>query len=179
MKKYIAIIGFLILFASIAYAQEDGYSDKIEEAIINCNNCNVCPDGKVIENGKICVYFFWVQGCPHCAEEKPFLEELKKKYPNLQIYDFEVSSSQENVNLWKEVCEKYAVQPYGVPMTFVGNRAFIGFINRGFFSNSTKVPTSDSTLPFLTSLGITLACVFGIVIVVLFVAKKIKIKVKK
>ncbi len=179
MKKYIAIISFLILFASLAYAQETGYSDKIEEAIVNCTNCNVCPDGRVIDKGKICLYFFWGQGCPHCAEEKPFLEELKKRYPNLQVYDFEVYYNQDNVNFWKEVCKKYNVQPYGVPMTFVGNKVFIGFANRGFFSNSTKVPTSYFILPFLTTSGITLACVFGIALAVFFIAKKVKIKVKK
>jgi len=178
MKKQLVIIGFLILFTSVAYAQETGYSDKIEKAIVNCTNCNVCPDGKVIDNGKVCVYFFWGQGCPHCAEEKPFLEELKKKYPNIQVYDFEVYYSQENMNFWKEVCQKYGVQPYGVPMTFIGNKVFAGFAKRELFSNSTKVPSSDFVLPFSTALGITLACVFGIVVTVFFITKKVKIKVK-
>ncbi|MEM5782671.1 MAG: thioredoxin family protein, partial [Candidatus Aenigmatarchaeota archaeon] len=95
MKKLIVITCILVLF-TLAYAQEIGYDDKIEETIANCKNCNICPDGKVIEQGKICVYFFFGQGCPHCAEEKPFLEEMKNKYPQLEIYDFEVYYNQEN-----------------------------------------------------------------------------------
>lgn len=179
MKKYMVIIGFLILFATVAYAQEIGYSDKIEEAIFSCNNCNVCPDGKTISQGKICLYFFWGQGCPHCAEEKPFLEELKKKYPNLEIYDFEVYYHPENVEFWKQVCERYNTRPSGVPMTFVGNKAFIGFLNRGFYTNSTVPPTSDSVILFPTVLAITLACVFSIVLIVFLVGKRVKIRVKK
>ncbi len=177
MKKYMVIISFLILFATSAYAQELGYSDKIEEAIFNCNNCNVCPDGKIINEGKICMYFFWGQGCPHCAEEKPFLEELKKKYPNLEIHEFEVYYHPENAEFLKQVCEKYNTQPSGVPMTFVGDKAFIGFLNRGFYTNST-VPTSDSVLLFPKVLTIMLAYVLSIVVIVFLVTKKVKIRVK-
>lgn len=164
MKKLIVITCILVLF-TVAYAQEIGYDDKIEEAIANCKNCNVCPDGKVIDEGKICVYFFFGQGCPHCAEEKPFLEEMKNKYPELEIYDFEVYYNQDNVNFWEDICKKYNVKPYGVPMTFIGNKVFIGF--------NKKV----NTFSFLSILGIALGCIVAIILVV-FLLKGIKVKVK-
>ncbi|MEM7818746.1 MAG: thioredoxin family protein [Candidatus Aenigmatarchaeota archaeon] len=176
----IAFVGILITVSKPLiqrnYTQEIGYSDKIEEAIINCTICNVCPDGKVISPGKICVYFFWGQGCPHCAEEKPFLDELKKKYPNLEVYDFEVYYHPENAKFWKEVCEKCNTQPSGVPMTFIGEKVFIGFMNRGFY-NSSSLPTSYSVLPSTTILVLTFACVFGLAIILIFM-RKLKIKVK-
>ncbi|MEM5793963.1 MAG: thioredoxin family protein [Candidatus Aenigmatarchaeota archaeon] len=180
----IGLVVFVAILISISkplvprnYTQEIGYSDKIEEAIINCTNCNICPDGKIISPGKICVYFFWGQGCPHCAEEKPFLEELKKKYPNLEIYDFEVYYHPENVELWEQVCEKCNTQPSGVPMTFIGDKVFIGFANRGFY-NSSSIPTSHSILPSTTVLAIIFACVLSIVIIFLLLMRKLKIKVK-
>ena len=33
------------------------------------------------------MYFFWGKGCPHCEEEKLFLNEMKKKYPEMKIID--------------------------------------------------------------------------------------------
>jgi thiol-disulfide isomerase/thioredoxin len=42
------------------------------------------------------VYFFWGDGCPHCKEEKPFLNEMKKKYPRMNIIEREVWYNKEN-----------------------------------------------------------------------------------
>ena len=75
---------------------------------------------------KVCVYFFYGATCPHCAEEKPFLEELKNKYP-IELHQFEVYYNQTNVEIWNRVSSLYGAQPVGVPMTFIGDKAFIGF----------------------------------------------------
>jgi thiol-disulfide isomerase/thioredoxin len=36
------------------------------------------------------IYYFWGDGCPHCAEQKPFLEELERRYSQLEVHAFEV-----------------------------------------------------------------------------------------
>ncbi|MFN3302022.1 MAG: glutaredoxin domain-containing protein, partial [Patescibacteria group bacterium] len=82
---------------------------------------------QVIAEEKIEVYFFWGQGCPHCAAEKPFLEKLKQKYPQLEIKDFEVYYSKENQELFEKVAKAYNTQAYGVPTTFIGKEFIIGF----------------------------------------------------
>lgn len=56
---------------------------------------------------KVKLWFFWGQGCPHCAAEKPFLEELAKKYPQLEIKEFEVYYSKENNKKNKLFTKKY------------------------------------------------------------------------
>jgi len=76
---------------------------------------------------KVEIYFFWGQGCPHCAKEKPFLEELKQKYPQLEIKEFEVYYSQENRELFQKIAQAYNTQPTGVPMTFIGQNFIVGF----------------------------------------------------
>ncbi len=75
------------------------------------------------ENGsdKVVVYFFWGDGCPHCAKEKPFLEDLEQKYPELEVKMFEVYYSQDNQELFKEVAQAYGIQARGVPATFIGD----------------------------------------------------------
>ncbi|MFA6272684.1 MAG: hypothetical protein WC693_06380, partial [Patescibacteria group bacterium] len=51
------------------------------------------------------IYFFWGNGCPHCAEEEPFLEQLKAKYPNIEIRDFEVWYNKDNQKLLQSAGE--------------------------------------------------------------------------
>jgi len=76
---------------------------------------------------KVCVYIFYGKTCPHCAQEKSFLEELKTKYPQLEVHEFEVYFDSESRQLFEKISEAYHTQSSGVPMTFIGERAFIGF----------------------------------------------------
>ncbi|NMB92049.1 MAG: thioredoxin family protein [Parcubacteria group bacterium] len=73
------------------------------------------------------LYFFWGQGCPHCAHEKPFLESLKSKYPQLKIYDFEVWYNQKNRDLLIEVGKKLKIDISGVPLTIINDQPIIGY----------------------------------------------------
>jgi len=82
----------------------------------------------VYAQNKIVVYFFWGGGCPHCTAEKPFLEDMKVKYPELEVKDFEVSI-EENAQLFRKMCEAYGTDPVGVPMTFIGEEYVIGYGN--------------------------------------------------
>ena len=41
------------------------------------------------ENDKITLYLFYGDGCPHCAEEKVYLNEIKDKYDNFEIVYYE------------------------------------------------------------------------------------------
>jgi thiol-disulfide isomerase/thioredoxin len=177
-KMFFVFVLSLLLISSIAYAQEIGYSNKIEEAILNCTSCNLCPDGKEIEKGKICFYLFWGQGCPHCAQEKIFLEELKTKYPNLEIYDFEIYYNSENTKFWREICAKYNVQPIGVPMSFVGNKAFIGFAENPVSETETFTKMGTSNVLSQTFLIVVILAFVVLVILLIIFFKKIRIKVK-
>ncbi|MBN2015173.1 MAG: thioredoxin family protein [Candidatus Altiarchaeota archaeon] len=70
------------------------------------------------------VYFFYSPSCPYCIKEKAFLEELEGRYPDVRI-DYIIAS--ENWDLFAEVCECYNTTTSGVPRTFIGDKAFIGF----------------------------------------------------
>ena len=74
--------------------------------------------------------FFYSAVCPHCAEEKEFLEELGEKYPEVEIKKYEVISNPENQKILSGFYEKYQV-PTGeqgwVPVTFTSAKYFIGF----------------------------------------------------
>lgn len=75
------------------------------------------------------VNFFYSTTCPYCAQEKIFLEELEKKYSEIEVNKF-VISNQENVDLLKEFYQNYKVPPESqglVPITFIEGRYFAGF----------------------------------------------------
>lgn len=76
---------------------------------------------------RLTILFFWGDGCPHCADEKPFLELMKKKYPELEVLSFEVWHSKNNAIKFQNLSSKYGLKATGVPVTFIGTKAIVGF----------------------------------------------------
>lgn len=75
---------------------------------------------------KVRLYLFHSNSCPHCADEKAFLEEIKDKYDYLEIYKFEVGE-QETLDLLYKVFEKLDFSTNTVPITVIGSKHFIGY----------------------------------------------------
>lgn len=73
------------------------------------------------------LHFFEGAGCPHCAEERRFLEGLRAKYPNMKVVEYEVWHNQENAQLLASMAKAHGLQVGGVPVTFVGSLNFVGF----------------------------------------------------
>jgi thiol-disulfide isomerase/thioredoxin len=73
------------------------------------------------------IYFFWGDGCPHCAQAKPFLQELEQRYPNLQVESFEIYYVPENQELFKQMAAAHNFEPRYVPTFFIGDRQWEGF----------------------------------------------------
>ena len=87
-------------------------------------------DKSVGEEEKIEIDFFYSPTCPHCAKEKVFLQDLKVKYPELAINQYDVINIQGNQELLREFYERYEVPKslQGlVPATFTPTKYFIGF----------------------------------------------------
>ena len=73
------------------------------------------------------LYFFWGNGCPHCAHAKPFLEDLKTRYPGLEVRAYEVWYLQENQAIFTDMAKAYGFEPQGVPTFFLGDQHWVGF----------------------------------------------------
>lgn len=84
---------------------------------------------KIEAQEKVSLHLFWSDGCPHCQKEKIFLAKLVEKYPQLEIKDYEVSSSQTNAALLKKAGDSLGVNVSGVPFTVIGQEYFIGYLN--------------------------------------------------
>ena len=49
------------------------------------------------------LYLFHGDGCPHCAAERDFLEQIQDQYENLDIHLYEVWYNDENQQLMQKV----------------------------------------------------------------------------
>lgn len=82
-----------------------------------------------VDKDKINLYFFRMDGCPHCAEEEKWLENIKDKYGDyLNIYDYEIKNNKTNREYYYNV--KKALNDEitkSVPYTVIGETYFVGF----------------------------------------------------
>lgn len=82
-----------------------------------------------VDKDKINLYFFRMDGCPHCAEEEKWLENIKDKYTDyLNIYDYEIKNSKTNREYYynvKKVLNDGVTK--SVPYTVIGETYFVGF----------------------------------------------------
>jgi len=74
------------------------------------------------------LYFFYGDGCPHCAKEKVFLNEMEDKYEDLTIKRYEVFGNVENSKLMETYKQKLDVSGKGVPFTVIGEDYLYGYM---------------------------------------------------
>jgi len=76
------------------------------------------------------LYFFYGDGCPNCAKEEVFLEDIQIRYPQIKIESFEVFGNKDNAKLLSklfEICNESG--QIRVPATFIGDKVVIGYLN--------------------------------------------------
>jgi thiol-disulfide isomerase/thioredoxin len=76
---------------------------------------------------QVVLYFFWAEGCPHCAAAKPVLLGFQQRYPQLEIRSFEVSSNADNQRRLAAMATKFGFEPTGVPVFFLGSQHWVGY----------------------------------------------------
>ena len=77
--------------------------------------------------GQTIIYLFWGDGCPHCAAEKPFLEDLAKSNPRIELRQFEVWNNVQNQERLNVMAASFGFEAKVVPITFVGQRYWVGY----------------------------------------------------
>jgi len=77
-------------------------------------------------SGQATLVLFYSDTCPHCHDERVWLETVRPKYPELVIEEYETGSYPD---LFRKTCAEYNSTCSGVPMTFIAGKAFAGFVN--------------------------------------------------
>jgi cytochrome c biogenesis protein CcdA/glutaredoxin len=75
----------------------------------------------------ITVVLFHGEGCPHCAAERAFLDELAVDHPSLRIEAHEVWYDPAGRDLLIATADRLGFEPSGVPVTIIDERVWIGF----------------------------------------------------
>jgi thiol-disulfide isomerase/thioredoxin len=76
------------------------------------------------------VYYFYGQGCPHCAKIEPFMENMTKEYPNVDIRMLEVWYNQTNQQIYTQVNAQAGIaSPPGVPEVVIGKMVLVGEVD--------------------------------------------------
>ncbi len=83
----------------------------------------------VLAEENLNLYFFYGQGCPHCAKEEIFLEKIEKEYDNIQIYRYETWYNGTNARLLAKVGKELGIKTAGVPILIIGGDVILGYHN--------------------------------------------------
>lgn len=119
MKKFIVcFLSFLFLFPFSTFALSDDYDDLIYGIT-----------GEFIEEEIVNIYFFYGDGCEHCAKEEKFLDQIIKKYENnVRIFRYETWYDDHNKNLMLSVKKLLGKnENISVPFTVIGKESYSGY----------------------------------------------------
>ncbi|MBU2101336.1 hypothetical protein KKH05_01285 [Patescibacteria group bacterium] len=108
MRKFLAFLALALIVLPTSGFLNIGFAQTTQEATID---------------------FFYSDTCPHCIKEQGFLNDLQDKYKDqLEINRYSIAKP-ETGDLLKSFAERYgAEKDLGfVPLTFVGNKYFVGF----------------------------------------------------
>jgi cytochrome c biogenesis protein CcdA/glutaredoxin len=73
------------------------------------------------------VVLFWGEGCPYCAAERAFLDELAATRPGLVVREYEVFDDEVNQDRFRAMAAAAGIEARSVPTTFLGERVWVGF----------------------------------------------------
>jgi hypothetical protein len=69
---------------------------------------------------------FGAANCPHCAEQQPFLDQLKQRYPDLEILRYDLWQDRVAMERLSELSQRLGTGMISTPATVVGGRIWFG-----------------------------------------------------
>jgi cytochrome c biogenesis protein CcdA/glutaredoxin len=90
---------------------------------------NINAQNDSTEQNDVHLHMFYGQGCPHCANLKLFLDNIKDKYPSLIIHEHEVYQDQQERELFERMSADFNKPIQGVPTVFIDDKVIVGFSN--------------------------------------------------
>lgn len=73
------------------------------------------------------LHYFWGDGCPFCARQAVFLDELEQRFPSLSVSRHEVWYDQDGLDRLRATASRLGFEVRGVPVTVIGERHWSGF----------------------------------------------------
>jgi len=117
---------------NMAELETNGEADQAEAVGSETSNTEV-SDERFNEGAdfnsekKVVIYFFWGDGCPHCSNQKTAMQSWLDEYPDVEIKTYETWANVENRDLLESFAAAYDTTVQGVPMTFSGDKYWVGY----------------------------------------------------
>ncbi|MCX6818811.1 MAG: GAP family protein [Candidatus Aenigmarchaeota archaeon] len=77
-------------------------------------------------DNSICVYFFYGEGCPHCANAEAYIHSIEAKYPNLDVHILNAVAESELLIGMYNAYDVPKDMWGAVPILFIGDAYFLG-----------------------------------------------------
>lgn len=87
---------------------------------------SVSAGGEEEEKNLVNIHLFYSTTCPHCSKERKLLNELKKEYKNIRVYEYETGSD-DNSALYRKVADMFGLDITTIPFTIIGDAYFTGY----------------------------------------------------
>jgi thiol-disulfide isomerase/thioredoxin len=139
MKMNIMAIGALMMLVLLASCANNNKNGELP-----------IDDIYDYEPGKVKVYFFWGDTCPHCKTQMEFFERIEPNHPEMELLMFETYRNPGNVQLFRDFAARYAATPRAVPTTFIGDKMWTGYspaIEREIVEKIEYCKTNECRIP--------------------------------
>ncbi len=75
-----------------------------------------------------CLYYFYGKDCTGCESSNQYIQDIRTKYPDLDIKSYEIYHNQQNKALLESYLNSYNIQPdaQGIPAVITRSSYFIG-----------------------------------------------------
>jgi len=83
--------------------------------------------GAAQPTGRVDIYLFWGEGCPHCEREIEFLKQLEATESRVRVHYLEVWKDSRNQAAYSAVVKRIALEDPAVPLTLVGDAVMVGY----------------------------------------------------
>lgn len=127
MKRLIVFCLIIIALSGFVVAEEQCGADEV------CGSANtgaiVSPEIYTHGEEKICVVYFYGDGCSNCAKIKPFLDDLESRYKDdVLITRLEIYHDLKNYQSYNEYCnvQSIDIEQRGVPFVAIGEEYYMG-----------------------------------------------------
>lgn len=77
----------------------------------------------------VTIYWFWGATCPVCSRQESYIERWDN-HEAVEIKRYEIENNSENRQLLKAVVQAHDLSRVAIPITFIGEKHWIGFSKR-------------------------------------------------
>lgn len=122
LKYLVLLLAVMLVMPFTVFAEGEEYEG---EPVVTSD------DGSTDTDTRVKVYFFYGNGCPHCAEAEEWFASIEEEYGDrFVIVDYETWYDADNSDLMRQVAEsrgEYDENNFGVPYILIGDKSWMGF----------------------------------------------------